>query len=97
MQDHENHILNHDGRPAQFVADLYSLVPQSPKDSADAKVAIKDPIFFTANYLENYHDYFPSTKMVLGLRHPVSWFQRYVRDGMLSEVVLLLSFPTYNS
>ena len=84
MQHKENHILDHDygGEVAALVKNLYDFVQGEDKNKAGNLVGIKNPHLWTASYVEKYHRYFPRTKIVFGLRHPVTWYNRYVRVAL---------------
>ena len=86
IQDKENHSLDKKDREdkdyeaAKLVTSLYNFVQHNDtkKNLAGNLVGIKDPKQWDARYMENYHRFFPRTKIVYGLRHPVTWFNRYV-------------------
>ena len=89
MQPHENRLLDdyhdeyHDELPGEFrvaalVTELYEFVHNDTtgRNIPGVKVGIKDPFWWTTEYVKNYRRYFPRTKFVFGVRHPVAWFQR---------------------
>ena len=96
----ENHMLDHNRggtEVADLVASLYDLVQNSTNNSEGNKVGIKDPHLWTADYVEKYHRYFPRTKIVFGLRHPVTWFNRYVPVCVCVCVCVSVSITTVSS
>ena len=78
--NYELHALQR-GYPAKLVQLMYDLPAgykykrgyKAPQDITNWKV------------MQAFYDYFPETKLIVGLRHPVSWFQSYynfrVRQG----------------
>ena len=76
FQPEENHLLDH-GEVADLVTDLYNFVQQNPTENvAGNLVGLKDPHTWDKKYVGTYRRYFPRTKIVFGLRHPVTWFNR---------------------
>lgn len=63
----ENYSLMHD-QPAQLVQDMYAQAPYE-----EYKRAYKNPIdlFFPGTSLAYLDQYFPETKLLVTLRHPV--------------------------
>ena len=79
IEQHENHILNYDEdghAVSSLVADLYDFVQNSTRNIEGNLVGLKDPHPWDEVYIEHYQNYFPRTKIVFGLRHPVTWYQR---------------------
>jgi hypothetical protein len=72
MSRHEIHSL-HQGKPAEFVSQMYSL-PAGSKYKRGYK-APSDIV--NAKALDAIAEYFPSCKLVVGLRHPVLWFESF--------------------
>jgi hypothetical protein len=69
MYGHEQHI----GRPAELVSQLYTL-PVGIK----YKRGYKAPNDITSiRALEIFAKYWPDCKLIVGVRHPVSWFESY--------------------
>jgi hypothetical protein len=72
MHDHEIYAIR-SGDPAELVAAMYELKPglqytrgfKSPKDVENV------------NALNVLAQYFPKTKLIIGLRHPVLWFESF--------------------
>ena len=82
MQPYENRLLN-DRLPmklevVELVTEMYEFVHNDTtgRNVRGVKVGLKDPFWWTAKYVETYRRYFPRTKFVFGVRHPVAWFQR---------------------
>jgi hypothetical protein len=77
MQAHENHALA-DGRPAELVVRLYNLKPgraykrgyKAPRD------------LIMGESLQALAKYWPKTKLIVGLRHPVLWFESFYNFRM---------------
>lgn len=81
MYKREIHALQ-EGKPADLIRLLYDLKPgyqykrgyKAPRDIVNAKV------------LEAMAKYFPQTRLVVGLRHPVLWFESFynfrIRGGV---------------
>ena len=83
LQLAENHVLNYDDLPEEFmvaalVTDLYGFVHNDTtgRNVPGVKVGLKDPWWRTPTSVEVSRRYFPRTKLVFGMRHPVTWFQR---------------------
>jgi hypothetical protein len=72
MPRHEIHSLTH-GKPAEFVSQMYSL-PAGSKYKRGYK-APRD--IERTRALDGIAEYFPSCKLVVGLRHPVLWFESF--------------------
>jgi hypothetical protein len=72
VQTHENHALA-TGKPAELVANLYQLEPgrvfkrgyKAPRD-----LIVREALMSIAKY-------WPKTKLIVGLRHPVLWFASF--------------------
>jgi hypothetical protein len=73
MSDREVCDLNN-RRPAALVRQLYQDLPAG----ADYLRGFKCPGHFSREPLRYFRQYFPQTKLIVGLRHPVRWFERYV-------------------
>lgn len=59
------------GRPRQLVKRLYKGLPEGPYVRG-----YKCPAELTSWHVMNYYrEYFPSARMIVGIRHPISWFQ----------------------
>jgi hypothetical protein len=77
MQAHENHALAA-GRPAELVVQLYNLMPgraykrgyKAPRD------------LIMGESLQALAKYWPKTKLIVGLRHPVLWFESFYNFRM---------------
>jgi len=69
---YEIHSLQH-GKPALLVSQLYEL-PAGSKYKRGYK-APRDVKHVEA--LESLHKYWPDTRLVVGLRHPVTWFESF--------------------
>ena len=76
MEAEENRLLAdpHNGLEL-FVQDLKSM----QLAASHRLVGIKHPMVWRPRILGYYRKYFYKTKIVLGVRHPVWWFQRYAR------------------
>jgi hypothetical protein len=72
MHRYELHALQ-TGQPAEMVRIMYELEPgfrykrgyKAPRDITNAKALLA------------FAKYFPTTKLIIGLRHPVLWFQSF--------------------
>jgi hypothetical protein len=72
VQTHENHALAA-GKPAELVANLYQMEPgqrfkrgyKAPRD-----LIVREALLSIAKY-------WPRTKLIVGLRHPVLWFESF--------------------
>ena len=72
MHETENHALAK-GSPAELVSDLYNLKPgwvykrgyKAPRD------------LIISESLHSIETYWPTTKLIVGLRHPVLWFESF--------------------
>lgn len=72
MHDQENHALA-SGKPAELVADLYHLETghmykrgyKAPRD-----LIVREALLSLANH-------WPKTKLIVGIRHPVLWFESF--------------------
>lgn len=69
MYDHEIYHLK-DGQPADMVRKLYSL-----PDGIHGYKAPRD--IHNPRAIEAFAKYWPETKLVVGLRHPVTWFESF--------------------
>jgi hypothetical protein len=81
MPRHEVHAMIA-GRPAELVRTLYDEL----EPGYHYKRGYKAPRDITnANALTAFATYFPATKLIIGVRHPVLWFQSFynyrVRGG----------------
>jgi hypothetical protein len=72
MYDHEIHSL-HMGKPAEMVDQLYKL-PAGSKYKRGYK-APNDIISIEA--MDSIAKYWPNSKLIVGIRHPVSWFESF--------------------
>lgn len=71
MYDHELYYLK-DGQPADMVRKLYAL------PEGDYKRGYKAPRdIHNLRALLSFATFWPKTKLIVGLRHPVSWFQSF--------------------
>jgi hypothetical protein len=80
MYGHEMYSMNM-GKPAELVSQLYALPAGS-----QYKRGYKGPHDITSiRALDGIAEYWPDCKLVVGLRHPVSWFESFynfiVRQG----------------
>jgi len=79
MPNHEIHFLTH-GEPGLFVEELFKLQTTSTVSSSHGKVLVgyKSPndieVVQSRNLLQRY---FPLTRLIVGVRHPVTWFQSW--------------------
>jgi len=72
MYQHELHSLGN-GRPAELVKSLYRL----PR-GMELKRGYKSPHELQRRQaVRFYQQYWPRTKLIVGLRHPILWFQSY--------------------
>lgn len=71
MWDREVCDLNN-RKPAAFVRKLYTELPAGE----DYLRGYKCPGHFSREPLRYFRQYFPKTKLIVGLRHPVRWFER---------------------
>lgn len=72
MYDNEIHSLK-DGKPAELVSLMYDLPPGSRY-----KRGLKAPNDLRSNEaLESIQTYWPQTKLIIGLRHPVTWMESF--------------------
>lgn len=72
MHQLENHALAK-GRPAELVSDLYDLKP-----GWNYKRGYKAPRdLIIGESLQAIETYWPTTKLIVGLRHPVLWFESF--------------------
>lgn len=72
MYDHEVYHLK-DGEPAEMVRQLYAL-----PEGSDYKRGYKAPRdIHNVRALDAFAKYFPKTKFIVGLRHPVLWFESF--------------------
>jgi hypothetical protein len=83
MPRHEVHAMIA-GRPAELVRTLYDEL----EPGYHYKRGYKAPRDITnANALTAFATYFPTTKLIIGVRHPVLWFQSFynyrVRGGTI--------------
>jgi hypothetical protein len=72
MNHHELHSLQ-DGKPAELVSQLYTL-PAGSKYKRGYK-APRD--IYSIEALNSIAEYWPGCKLVIGLRHPLSWFESF--------------------
>ena len=76
MHDYEVHSLRQ-GRPAELVSLLYTL-PESSETVQRPKHGYKEPNDIRSPVaLHSIRQYWPNTKLILGVRHPVKWFESY--------------------
>jgi hypothetical protein len=80
MHKYELHLMQ-SGAPAQLVVKLYELAT-----GYQYRRGYKAPRDITSvNALRAFGRYFPHTKLIIGVRHPVLWFQSFynfrVRGG----------------
>ena len=69
MRQKEIHSMGHH-QPAELVETLYKLKP--------GKRGYKSPHELQRKHVvEYYRKYFPTTKLIVGLRHPVRWFESH--------------------
>ena len=68
---------------AKLITDLYTEFPDDPK----IKRGIKCPMQLESNDLGmiNFHKYFPNTKFIVGIRHPVLWFESFYNFRVHNE------------
>ena len=72
MYKHELHILTHH-TPAMLVKTLYDLPP-----GRQYKRGYKSPHEFERKFFTRYYrQYWPNTKLIIGVRHPVKWFESH--------------------
>lgn len=84
MYHHEVHSLKN-GRPEELVELLYEL-PQGPQYQR----AYKSPNdILSTKAMDAIYQYWPKTKLICGIRHPVKWFESYYN---VSFVMLLFLF-----
>jgi len=77
-------------RQALLVRDLYEL-PISLNGGVDVKRGIKCPFDLenTKLAMPNYRRYFPSTDFIVGIRHPVLWFESFYNFRVHNEFPML--------
>jgi hypothetical protein len=90
MWDYEVCDLNN-RQPASLVRKLYQDLPAG----ADYQRGFKCPGHFSREPLRYFRQYFPQTKLIVGLRHPVRWFERYVATVEISRRRRRLSARTH--
>lgn len=67
------------GKPTEAIKVLYNL------PHGDYKRGFKSPwdIINKGGALQNIHTHFPKTKLIIGLRHPISWFESFYNYRLL--------------
>lgn len=82
IYDHEVRLLR-DGKEAAFVKKMYDL-PEGTQYKRGYK-APRDLVVAKNHPLRLINMYWPKTKLIVGVRHPVKWFESYynflMRDG----------------
>lgn len=77
-------------KPAELVNSLYTLPEGNYKRGMVAPNAVR---FNTS--LANIHKFWPKTRLIVGLRHPVEWFESFFRSDMEAAKNLIgAKFPT---
>lgn len=67
-------------QPGTLVRRLYTDLPAGD----DYLRGYKCPGHFSREPLRYFRQYFPKTRLIVGLRHPVRWFERYVVVRLLA-------------
>ena len=78
MYDHEVRSLKH-SKPAEMVRLMYDLGGWEPNNKTDRPIkrGYKAPNDIRSPALIYLHQYWPRTKLIVGVRHPVTWFESY--------------------
>jgi hypothetical protein len=83
MYDHEIYYLT-EGEPADMVRALYAL-----PDGDQYKRGYKAPRdIYVPRAIESFQKYFAKTKLIVGIRHPVLWFESFYNYRMRSNYSL---------
>jgi hypothetical protein len=83
MYDHEIYHLK-DGQPADMVRKLYGL-----PEGGQYKRGYKAPRdIHNARAVDSFSKYFPETKFIIGLRHPVLWFESFYNYRTRNNITL---------
>lgn len=71
--------MKRDGDVADFVRIYYDLHAKmnQPKYGKSIQFGLKCPGVFYRDDIHIYRRYFPRTKFIIGLRHPISWFESF--------------------
>lgn len=79
------------GKPGQLVRDLYAMRPDE-----DFKRGYKNPvdIFYPGTSLNYLHQYFPKTKLLITLRHPVRYVSKTYAAMQMHSLRILLTFSS---
>jgi len=112
-QHSETHIANNEmfalseGRPAGAVMSLYRLLVGS--NGTDCKQGYKSPYDITnkGGALESLQTYWPKARLIIGIRHPVLWFESFVNfrkqnkanpplDKLMKQCIAVLCVPSAN-
>jgi hypothetical protein len=83
MYNHEIYYLT-DGEPADMVRALYAL-PSGEQYKRGYK-APRD--IYVSHAIDSFHRYFPQTKLIVGIRHPVLWFESFYNYRIRSNETL---------
>jgi hypothetical protein len=83
MYNHEIYYLT-DGEPADMVRAMYAL-PAGTQYKRGYK-APRD--IYVPRAIDSFHNYFPQTKLIVGIRHPVLWFESFYNYRIRSNVIL---------
>ena len=83
MYDHEIYYMT-DGEPADMVRALYAL-PAGNQYKRGYK-APRD--IYIPRAIDSFNKYFPKTKLIVGIRHPVLWFESFYNYRIRSNVTL---------
>jgi len=76
MYHHEIHSLKN-GKPAELVSLLYAL-PAGGAAAGQYKYGYKSPNdILSGEAMGSIRQYWPATKLIVGVRHPVKWFESY--------------------
>jgi len=66
-----------DRKPAKLVRRLYTEFPQNDNTTTSLQRGFKCPGHFSNTPLSHLATFFPRTKLIVGLRHPVKYFESY--------------------
>jgi hypothetical protein len=73
MPDHETRVLSGSTGAVQMVRALYKLPP-----SPNVKRGYKSPAHILRRWaLAHFENYWPQSKLIIGIRHPVLWFESF--------------------
>lgn len=80
----EEHCFMKSQKVTEFVTTHLPLYKQWRKEGKDVKIGIKCPgVFYRDIDMDNLDRYFPNTKLIVGLRHPISWFESFYNYRVL--------------